>query len=79
MWWDLDPSSAEDSWLLQGEASTMIAALTERDREAVCVLDTHQTNVYSIDLSPVGNMLATGGTDGVRICQFFTSMNDLIC
>jgi glucose repression regulatory protein TUP1 len=78
MWWDLEPSSAEDSSSSQGEASTMTAAVTKRHREAVCVLNGHQTDVLSIDLSPVGDMLATGGTGGVQICEFFTSLNDLI-
>jgi WD40 repeat protein len=81
MWWDLEPSSAEDSSSSHGEASTMTADVTERDREAVCVLNGHQMACgLSIDLSPVGNgILATSGIGGVRICEFFfTCLNDLI-
>ena len=61
MWWDLG-SSYQD--LEEGDKS-------KKEREAVCVLQGHKNSVISIDLSPVGNLLATGSGDWqARICEY---------
>jgi WD40 repeat protein len=68
MWWDMGPSSAEDASSAHGDVT----------KEAVCRLEGHSSHVNSVDLSPVGNMLATGGWL-VRICELFlTSLNEFI-
>jgi glucose repression regulatory protein TUP1 len=71
MWWDLGLSLAEDSSTSHGECSTMSPAIvTKRDREAVCMLRGHSNTVIAVDLSPVDNMLATGGGDAqAKICE----------
>jgi WD40 repeat protein len=67
MWWDMGPSSAEDTSSAHGDVT----------KEAVCRLEGHSSPVHSVDLSPVGNMLATGGLDGlVRICELFLNCLD---
>ena len=71
MWWDLGLSGSEDS---SGDTSTgrTQSVVAKRDREAVCMLQGHKNSVISIDLSPVGNMLATGSGDWqARICECF--------
>jgi glucose repression regulatory protein TUP1 len=81
MWWDL---SAEDSSSSRGEPWTTsmlgIAAVTKRDREAVCRVNGHANTVISVDFSPVGNMWATASGDGkARICESsFTFLNVFI-
>jgi glucose repression regulatory protein TUP1 len=71
MWWDLGLSSTEDSSSGESSTSGNTSAVTKRDREAVCMLQGHKNSVISIDLSPVGNMLATGSGDWqARICEY---------
>ena len=66
MWWELGTAAAAE------EKEDEKEALGGKDREAVCVLQGHKNIVISIDLSPVGNMLATGSGDWqARICEFF--------
>ena len=78
MWWDMGLSSTEVSSSSHEESSTMSTTL-EWNREAVYRLEGHEYGVYLIDLSPVGNMLATGGGRLVRICEFpFTCFTEFI-
>jgi WD40 repeat protein len=79
MFWDLGLSSAEDSSSLHGESSTMNTAAVTRDMEVVCRLERtgggNIVEVKSVDLSPVGNMLAAAYADGqVMICMFSFSL-----
>jgi WD40 repeat protein len=82
MWWDLGLTLAEVSSSSHEESSSMSTApVTKWDREAVCRLEGHRpgSGLNSFELSPVGNMLATAGRDGLRICEFFlTCLNELI-
>ncbi|KAJ2936488.1 hypothetical protein H1R20_g604, partial [Candolleomyces eurysporus] len=74
MWWDLGLSSSEDSSSEESSTSSNTTAVTKKDREAVCVLQGHKNSVISIDLSPVGNMLATGSGDWqARIWSYKTA------
>ncbi|RXW13609.1 hypothetical protein EST38_g12249 [Candolleomyces aberdarensis] len=75
MWWDLGLSSSEDSSSSgESSASSNTTTVTKRDREAVCVLQGHKNSVISIDLSPVGNLLATGSGDWqARIWSYKTA------
>ncbi|KAF5314611.1 hypothetical protein D9611_007244 [Ephemerocybe angulata] len=75
MWWEVgrdkerDEGSSSSLAMVkrggesEGEGKEGVVGLGPRDQEAVCVLQGHKNSVISIDLSPVGNMLATGSGD----------------
>ncbi|KAJ3497690.1 hypothetical protein NMY22_g19672 [Coprinellus aureogranulatus] len=69
MWWEV-PEPKGDSSKSEGSAEGTskekeggASRKEPEDREAVCVLQGHKNSVISIDLSPVGNLLATGSGD----------------
>jgi glucose repression regulatory protein TUP1 len=69
MWWELGAAGETGGDENGGEREGLGGG---KDREAVCVLQGHKNSVISIDLSPVGNMLATGSGDWqARICEWF--------
>ena len=66
--------SHDGQWVVSGSKDRGVQFWDARTAAVQCMLQGHKNSVISIDLSPMGGLLATGSGDWqARICTFFSS------
>ncbi|KAF8155506.1 WD40-repeat-containing domain protein [Crassisporium funariophilum] len=64
--------SHDGAWVVSGSKDRGVQFWDSRTAIVQCMLQGHKNSVISIDLSPAGNILATGSGDWqARICTSF--------
>ncbi len=65
--------SHDGAWVVSGSKDRGVQFWDAHTAIVQCMLQGHKNSVISIDLSPAGNVLATGSGDWqARICEFFS-------
>lgn len=72
--------SHDGAWVVSGSKDRGVQFWDAHTAIVQCMLQGHKNSVISIDLSPAGNVLATGSGDWqARICKFCLDCECVLC